>query len=63
MNPSGIGEESDPKADNPDDETLLVHQEFLSNPTVTVGEVLHQEGIKVVDFVRYEAGECKDVTG
>lgn len=59
MNPRAIGEESDPKAENPDEETLLVHQEFLSDPTLTAGEVLHQEELQVLDFVRYEAGETQ----
>lgn len=60
MNPKAIGEEGDPKAENPDDETLLVHQEFLSDPSLTVGEVLREEGLQVVDFVRYEAGETQE---
>lgn len=59
MNPKAIGKEDDPKAENPDDETLLVHQEFLSDPSLTVGEVLQEEGLQVVDFVRYEAGEMQ----
>lgn len=59
MNPNTIGVESDPKAENPDEETVLVHQEFLSDPEMTVGEVLHREGLDVVDFVRYEAGETQ----
>ncbi|MPC92965.1 Elongation factor Ts, mitochondrial [Portunus trituberculatus] len=59
MNPKAIGEEGDPKAENPDDETLMLHQEFLSDPSLTVGEVLREEGLQVVDFVRYEAGETQ----
>lgn len=60
MNPKTIGMESDPKAENPDEEKVLVHQEFLSDPEVTVSEVLHREGLNIVDFVRYEAGETQD---
>lgn len=59
MNPRAIGTEDDPKADNPDEETLLVHQEFLSDPTLTAGQILRQEGLQVLDFVRYEAGETQ----
>lgn len=59
MNPKTIGQETDPKADNPDEETVLFHQEFLSEPEVTVGEVLRREGLDVVEFLRYEAGESQ----
>ncbi|XP_071524284.1 elongation factor Ts, mitochondrial isoform X2 [Panulirus ornatus] len=57
MNPKVIGTLSDPKASNPDDETTLVHQEFLTDPAKTVGEVLQEENIEIVDFVRFESGE------
>lgn len=59
MNPGTIGLESDPKAENPDEEKVLVHQEFLSDPEVTVSEVLQREGLSIVDFVRYETGETQ----
>lgn len=61
MNPKAVGSTSDPKAANSDDETLLVHQEFLSDPTRTVGEVLQEESIEVVDFIRFECGEHQKV--
>ncbi|KAK8754042.1 hypothetical protein OTU49_008885 [Cherax quadricarinatus] len=57
MNPKTVGTLSDPKADNPDEETTFVHQEFLIDPTVTVGEVLQEENIEIVDFIRFESGE------
>lgn len=39
-----------------DEETQLVRQEFIAEPTLTVGEVLQQTGLQVLDFVRYECG-------
>ncbi|XP_068236608.1 elongation factor Ts, mitochondrial isoform X2 [Palaemon carinicauda] len=57
MNPKAIGNPDDPKAPNSDDEMLLIHQEFLTDPTKTVGEVLQEENIEVVDYIRFECGE------
>lgn len=59
MNPKEVGNLSDPKAPNPDDETLLIHQEFLSDPSKTVAEVIQEEDLEIVDFVRFECGEQK----
>ncbi|XP_045592836.2 elongation factor Ts, mitochondrial [Procambarus clarkii] len=57
MNPKTVGTLSDPKAPNPDEETILVHQEFLVDPTKTVGEVLQEENIEILDFIRFGTGE------
>lgn len=57
MNPKEVGKLSDPKAPNNDDETLLVHQEFLSDPSKTVSEVIQEEQLEIVDFVRFQCGE------
>ncbi|XP_071942617.1 elongation factor Ts, mitochondrial-like [Antedon mediterranea] len=37
--------------------TELLNQEYLIDPSLTVGELLYQEGIQVNDFVRYECGQ------
>jgi elongation factor Ts len=39
-----------------DESDVLVDQEYLLDGSVTVGELLEREGVKVVDFVRYECG-------
>lgn len=39
------------------DETVLVNQEFLLDPDLTVREFLVQNSVEVVDFVRFECGE------
>lgn len=58
MNPKKIGDTSvDKPADNADDETCLVYQEYIENPEVTVGEVLQETGVEIVDFKRFECGE------
>lgn len=58
MNPLKLGEvgKDEPK-ENSDDETCMIHQEFLLDPEVTVGQVASDAGIKMVEFIRFECGE------
>ena len=44
------------------DEHILVNQEFLLDPDITVREFLVQNSIEVLDFVRYECGEVIEPT-
>ncbi|OQV23655.1 Elongation factor Ts, mitochondrial [Hypsibius exemplaris] len=39
-----------------DDESRLIYQEFLTEPTMTVRDVLEQNNMEVLDFVRFELG-------
>lgn len=58
LNPKKIGEEGkDEPAENKDDETCLIHQEYLLDADKTVGEVLKDSNVKIVDYQRYECGE------
>lgn len=58
MKPVAIGDaEQDKPAENKDDETLLIFQEYILDPDVTVGEILAENKIKIVDFQRFETGE------
>ena len=58
MNPNKIGViDVDKPAENKDDEMLLVFQEYLLDPSQTVGELLINHQIQVVNFHRYECGE------
>lgn len=58
MNPVKLGEVGiDEPKENSDDETCMIHQEFLLDPEVTVGQVVSDIGIKMVDFIRFECGE------
>lgn len=57
MNPVVVGNPCDEKSSEPEEEKLLVHQEFLNDPSKTVAQVLEEEAIEIVDFVRYECGE------
>lgn len=41
-------------------ETELVFQSFLMNPTVTVGETLYRSGIEILAFERFECGESSE---
>uniref|UniRef100_A0A182NF87 Elongation factor Ts, mitochondrial n=1 Tax=Anopheles dirus TaxID=7168 RepID=A0A182NF87_9DIPT len=58
MKPERIGEagKDEPAADK-DDETCLIHQEYLVDPSYTVGEVLEASRVHIVDFQRFECGE------
>lgn len=58
MNPQRIGEEGkDIPVANKDDETCLIHQEYLLDADRTVGEVLKENHITIVDYQRFECGE------
>lgn len=60
MNPVSVGGADDPKSDNSEEEPLLFHQEFLSDPSLTVGEVMNTENVQVIDFVRFGCGETQE---
>lgn len=57
MDPKKVGTSSDEPAKNPDDETCLIHQEYLVDETTIVNDVLEEHGIEVIDFKRFECGE------
>lgn len=57
MNPTAVGKPADEKNADPEEEKLLIHQEFINDPSKTVGEVLQEETIEIVDFIRFECGE------
>lgn len=59
LDPKKIGEaEVDKPAKNSDDETCLIYQEYLLDPIVIVKDVLQENEMEVIDFVRYSCGEC-----
>ncbi|CRK89896.1 CLUMA_CG003628, isoform A [Clunio marinus] len=58
MNPLKIGDiEVDKPNEVKDEETCLIHQEFLLDPEVTIGQMLQEHNIKIIDFQRFECGE------
>ncbi|CAO1360024.1 unnamed protein product [Diamesa tonsa] len=58
MKPQKIGDkEKDEPNEVKDDETCLIHQEFLLDPEQTIGEILQEHNIKIIDFQRFECGE------
>lgn len=58
MKPQKIGDkEKDEPNEVKDDETCLIHQEFLLDPEQTIGEILQENNIKIIDFQRFECGE------
>ncbi|KAL4712988.1 hypothetical protein ACJJTC_012058 [Scirpophaga incertulas] len=59
--PNKIGhKETDKPAGNSDDETCLIFQEYLLDPTYNVSDVLQQHQAEVVDFVRFSCGEAAE---
>lgn len=49
--------EHDTPTKDPDDETCLIYQEYLFDTTRTVGELLEEQQIEIVDYQRYKCGE------
>ena len=65
MKPEKIGNaEEDKPNEVKDDEKCLIHQEFILDPEMTIGEILQGNNIKIIDFQRFECGEkmefCKE---
>lgn len=50
-------EESPPPETTETETDEMVNQEYLLDPSLTIGELLHQENVEVVDFARFECGE------
>lgn len=40
-----------------DDESRMIHQQFIGNDRITVGEYVEQNGVVIDGFVRYECGQ------
>ncbi|CAK9799399.1 Elongation factor Ts, mitochondrial [Anthophora quadrimaculata] len=61
MNPVKIG---DPKVDEPfdniEDEPVMLYQEFLLDPSLSIQQLLQSEQIEVLDFARFEIGETME---
>lgn len=58
MKPEKIGNaEEDKPNEVKDDEKCLIHQEFILDPELTIGDILQDNNIKIIDFQRFECGE------
>lgn len=57
MNPSKIGTTDDIPAEDSEEESVMIHQEFLLDPDQFVGEVMASAGIQPIEFLRFECGE------
>lgn len=58
MKPSKIGDiEKDLPKENKDEETVMIHQEFIMEPETPVFEILTSSGLSLVEFFRFECGE------
>lgn len=58
MNPWKVGiADVDKPSEDKDEEKCLIHQEYLLDPTVTVGELFTENALEIVDFSRFQCGE------
>lgn len=61
MNPTKIG---DPNMDNPstksDEENIMIYQEFLFDPSISVRQLLLETQVEILDFARFEMGEAEE---
>lgn len=58
LNPQKIGElGKDEPNTNKDEESCLIHQDYLIDEEKTVGEILAENETQIVDYQRYECGE------
>jgi len=58
--PEGVSEEIARSGGPEDNETRLVHQEYMHDTSLTVGAMLQLYGASVLDFVRLECGAPDD---
>lgn len=58
MKPSKIGDKANDKPKEvKDEEDCLIYQEYLLDPEKTIGEILEENNIKIIDYQRFECGE------
>lgn len=63
MNPTKIGNaEGDEPLSNTDEETIMIHQDYLLDPSLSVQQVLLGAHAEILDFARYEMGESTEST-
>ncbi|CAH0405017.1 unnamed protein product [Chilo suppressalis] len=59
--PRKIGDkERDKPAKNADDEICLIYQEYLLDPSYTIEELLQQNKVEILDYVRFSCGEAME---
>jgi translation elongation factor EF-Ts len=56
LNPQKIGSEDKPFEDM-NEESFLIHQEYLLNNSYIVNEILAKNGIEIIDFKRFACRE------
>uniref|UniRef100_A0A1B0DH25 Translation elongation factor EFTs/EF1B dimerisation domain-containing protein n=1 Tax=Phlebotomus papatasi TaxID=29031 RepID=A0A1B0DH25_PHLPP len=61
MNPKKIGKKNIDIANvNADNEDILIYQEYIADTSKTVGEVLDESRLQVLNYTRFECGEESD---
>lgn len=61
MAPKKIGNVAEKAAENKEDESLLIHQDYLLDESLTVKDLLESNQVEVIDFKRFECGETLHV--
>ena len=58
MKPVKIGDKNvDKPSEDKDDETCLIYQEYVLDNDYTVGEIMEENNVEIVDYQRFECGE------
>ncbi|GAB0099402.1 Elongation factor Ts, mitochondrial [Sergentomyia squamirostris] len=61
MNPKRIGKKDvDEASENADNEEVLIFQEYIGDSSKTVGDILDESRLEVLNFTRFECGESSD---
>nr|XP_023012075.1 elongation factor Ts, mitochondrial isoform X2 [Leptinotarsa decemlineata] len=63
MDPKKIGTPTDEPAKNKDEESCLIHQEYLLDDSITVKDILEEHKLEIIDFKRFECGENMNAIG
>lgn len=62
MNPQKIGNaEVDKPNEVKDEEQCLIFQDFILDPDMSIGDILKENDIKIIDFQRFECGDTSPV--
>jgi len=59
MNPQKVGNTSvDEPHDDINEESCMIYQEFLFDSNISVQELMNEVKGEIIDFARFEIGEC-----
>ncbi|GJQ69705.1 hypothetical protein Trydic_g22276 [Trypoxylus dichotomus] len=63
MNPRRVGTSTDEPSSNSEEESCLIFQDYLLDESLKVKDFLEENGVEIIDFKRFECGECSNIAG